>query len=77
MSNSLWLHGMWPTSLLLSIELSRQEQESGLLFPTSGDLLDPKIEHVSLAFPTLADEFFITGLPGSPQLLMGKEFLGA
>ena len=75
MSNSLWLHGMWPTSLLLSIELSRQEQQSGLLFPTSGDLPDPRIKHVSLA-STLADEFFTPGPPGSPQLRMGKEFLG-
>ena len=41
----------------------RQENESGLLFPSPGDLSDPKIETVSTA---MADELFITELPGKP-----------
>ena len=34
-SNSLWLHGLWPTRPLLSMEFSRQEYWSGLPFPSS------------------------------------------
>ena len=36
---------------LLSMGFSRQEYRSGLPFPTSGDLLDPGIEHMSLESP--------------------------
>ena len=39
---------------------ARQEYWSGLLFPTLGDLLDPGIQLVSLAFPELASGFFTT-----------------
>ena len=44
---------------LLSMEFSRQESQSGLLFPTPGDLPDPGIEPVSLASPPLTGEFFM------------------
>ena len=44
----------------LSMEFSRQEYWSGLLFPTPGDLPDLGIELKSLASPTLASRFFTT-----------------
>ena len=42
----------------LSMEFSRQEYWSGLLFPTPGDLLYLAIEPSSLTSPALADGFF-------------------
>ena len=48
----------------LSMEFSRQEYWSGLPFPPSGDLPDPRIEVTSLASPALAGGFFTTELPG-------------
>ena len=42
----------------LSIEFSRQEYWSELLFPTPRDLPDPGIEPVSLVSPVLAGRFF-------------------
>ena len=50
----------------LSKGFSRQEYWSGLLFPSTGDLPDPKIEFVSLAFPALAGRGFISASPGKP-----------
>ena len=44
----------------LSMEFSRQECWSGVLFPPSGDLSDPRIEPVSLMSPALTGRFFIT-----------------
>ena len=46
-----------------SMELSRQEYWSGLLFPSPGDLPDPGIKPTS---PALAGGFFTTELPGKP-----------
>ena len=43
---------------LLSMEFSRQEYWSGLLFSSPGDLPDPVIESVSLVSPALAGGFF-------------------
>ena len=48
----------------LSMEFSRQEYCTGLLFPSLRDLPDPEIEPL---FPTLADRFFITEPPGKRQ----------
>ena len=45
----------------LSIETSRQDDWSGLPFPTSGDFPDPRIETVFLESPGLAGRFFTTG----------------
>ena len=45
----------------LSMEFSRQEYWSGLLFPPPGDLPDPGIEPTSLMSPALASMFFTTG----------------
>ena len=42
----------------LSMEFSRQEYWSGLLFPSSGDLPDPGIESVSPESPALVGRFF-------------------
>ena len=47
----------------LSMEFSKQEYWSGLLFPTPGDLPDPGIEPTSLVFSALAG-FFTTVTPG-------------
>ena len=44
----------------LSMEFSRQEYWSELLFPPAGDLPDPGIEPVSLMSPALASGFFTT-----------------
>ena len=44
----------------LSMGFPRQEYWSGLPFPSSGDLLDPGIEPMSPASPTLAGRFFTT-----------------
>ena len=44
----------------LSMGFSRQEYWSGLLFPSSGDLLNPGIELVCLMSPALAGRFFTT-----------------
>ena len=50
------------------MEFSRQEYWSGLPFPPSGDLPDPRIEVTSLASPALAGGFFTTELPGKPNM---------
>ena len=48
----------------LSMGFSRQENWSGLPFPSPGDLPDPGIEPVS---PALAGGFFTTETPGKPM----------
>ena len=62
----------------LSMEFSRQEYQSGLPFPSPGDLSDPGI---TLASPTLAGRFFTTEPPGKPYivvpLLLGAQGMGA
>ena len=50
----------------LSLEFSRQEYWSRLLFLTPGNIPDPGIETVSLASPALADGFFMAVPPGKP-----------
>ena len=44
----------------LSMEFSRQENWSGLPFPSPGDLPNPGIEPAPLASPALAGRFFTT-----------------
>ena len=44
----------------LSMEFSRQESWSGLLFPSPGNFPDPGIEPLSLASPALAGKFLTT-----------------
>ena len=51
---------------LLSMEFSRQEHWSGLLFPSPGDLLNSGIKFESLASPALVGGFFTTAPPGKP-----------
>ena len=48
---------------------SRQQNWSGLPFPISGDLPDPRIEPTSLMSPALAVEFFTTGAIWEAQLI--------
>ena len=52
----------------LSMGFPRQEHWSGLPFPPPGDLPDPRIEPVPLAFPRLAGTFFTIVLPGKPNV---------
>ena len=56
----------------ISMGFSRQEYWSGLPFPTAGDLLDPVIEHESLASPAMAGRFFTTVPPGNPYPIIGR-----
>ena len=53
----------------LSTGFSRQEQWSGLPFPSPGDLPDPGIEPVS---PALAGGFFTTEAPRKPEIMEYK-----
>ena len=50
----------------LSMEFSKQEYQSGLSFPTLGDLPHPGIKPAS---PALSGRFFTTEPPGKPRLL--------
>ena len=50
----------------LSMEFSRQENWSGLSFPSPGDLPYLGIEPESLMSPVLAGGFFTTVPPGKP-----------
>ena len=50
----------------------RQEYWGGLLFPSSGDLLDPGIEPMSLVSPALAGGFFTTEPPGKPTVTLKR-----
>ena len=54
----------------LSVGFPRQEYWNGLPFPTPGDLPDPGIKPVSLAFPALAGGFFTTVPPGKPSYII-------
>ena len=56
-------HGLVAHQAPLSVEFSRQEYRSGLLFPSPRDRSDPKIEPTS---PALAEGFFTTEPPGKP-----------
>ena len=53
---------------LLSIEFSRHEYWNCLLFPTPGNLPNPKIKPTSPVFLALAGGFFTTVPPGKPAL---------
>ena len=44
----------------LSMEFSRQEYKTDLLFPTPKDLSDPRIEPTSPESPELSGRFFTT-----------------
>ena len=58
-----------------SMEHSRQEYWSGLLFPTPGDFPDPGIELMSLASPALAGRFSTTVPPGKPTCRINCKLL--
>ena len=51
----------------LSIAFPRQEYWSGVLFPTPGDLPDPRIKLKFLESPALAGEFFTTSATWEAQ----------
>ena len=51
----------------LSMRFPGQKYWSGLPFPAPGDLSDPGIKVMSLAYPALAGRFFATVPPGKPQ----------
>ena len=55
----------------LSMEFSRQEYRSGVLFPPPGKLPDRGIEPISLVSPVLAAGFFTSWIlkpPGKPHI---------
>ena len=52
----------------LSMESSRQEYWSGLLFPIPGDLPDPGIKSVSLVYPAFEGRLFTIVPPGEPTV---------
>ena len=54
----------------LSMGLPRHEDWSGFLFPSLGNLPNPRIEPVS---PALAGGFFTTEPPGKPLVSLEKE----
>ena len=68
----------------LSMGLSRQEDWSGLPFPSPGDLAHPGAEPASPAPPALVGGFFTTEPPGKPiicrsydvQKPQGNRFVG-
>ena len=64
-SDSLWPPWTVAHQAPLSMGFSRQEYWSGFPFPTSGDLLDPRVEPVSLVSPALAGRY-TTAPPGKP-----------
>ena len=51
----------------LSMEFSKQEYQSGLSFPTLGDLPHPGIKPAS---PALVGGFFTTESPGEPVVIV-------
>ena len=57
----------------LSMEFSRQEYWSRLLFPMQGNLPNPRAEPTSLASPALAGGFFTTMAPEKFNLLGMKK----
>ena len=54
----------------LSMEFLRQEDWSGLLFPTPGDLPHPGTEPMSLDSPALQADFLTTVPPGKPKVCL-------
>ena len=56
----------------LSVEFPKQENCTGLLFSTPGDLSDPGIEPVSLVSPELAGEFFTPAPAGKFHGTLGS-----
>ena len=64
MSDSLWLHGLWPTRLLCPWGFSRPEYWSRLLCPPPGNLPNPGIEPWS---PALQVDSLPSEPPGKPK----------
>ena len=60
--------------VLLSMQFSKQEYQSGLPFPPPGDLPDPGMEPMSPMSPALADGFFTTAPPGKLIESLGGVF---
>ena len=59
-------HGQYCSPLGSSMGFSRQEDWSGLPFPTPGDLPNPGNKPASPESPALAGRFFTTAPPGKP-----------
>ena len=60
----------------LSMEFSRQEYWSRLLFPMPGNLPNPRVEPISFASPALASGFFSTVAPEKFNLLGKEKYCG-
>ena len=59
----------------LSMEFSRQEYRSGLLFPSPGDLSDPGIEPMSLMSPALQTDSLLCKSPGLNNSIQWQRLL--
>ena len=59
MSDSLQLHGLWPTRLLCPRNCPGKKYWRGLPFPTPGDLLDSGNKPISLVSPGLAGRWIL------------------
>ena len=60
MSNSLWLHGLYPARLLCPWDSPGKNTGMGCHFPTPRHLPNPGIESESLVSPALTGRFFTT-----------------
>ena len=67
MSDSFWTPQTVAHQAPPSMEFSRQEYWSSLLFPASEDLPSPGIEHMSHACPPLGGGVFNTASSGKPS----------
>ena len=65
---------LWTVALQapLSMGFSRQKYQSGLSFPSPGDLPDPGIKPAPLTSPALARGFFTTSATWEAQMNFGK-----
>ena len=69
MPKPLQPHGLYVAHQTpLTVEFSKQEYWSELLFPILGDLPDPGIKSMSTVSPVLAGRFFTTLPSGKPDL---------
>ena len=72
-SDSFVTHGLQPTRLLCPVGLPRQEYQSGLPFPSLGDLPNLRIEPSS---PVLAGGLFTTDPLEKSDQLTERKYMG-
>ena len=76
MSDSLQPHGLYVAHRVpLSVDFSRQEHQSGQIFPSPGDLPHPGIETGSPTLQVVAGRLFMSEPPGKPQSIIRYLFI--